>query len=842
MNQMIKKSEAITYTIIALALLIFLAIWPFGLIQQKYVSKSDEKVAMQSEAVNVEHNLTQMFVAENDNLSAVDLYICNDMQGETITFRLYDASYTEIYNIFYVVKQGEKLPGFVRIPVDYELIKDQEYYYTIEGLSNDLYVNLEDTYESTSIVNGILAYAGEELQGYNVIIRYEYSSPFVWWQTILLAACLLGGAALLSYLVKLLFIKKCKDSEIKVQTVFQIIFNPVIALFTAISLYCVFPGRKFGTGAVNYAFYGIAILMLAVFLLYEVNYRRTSKKPLMTLSILKDRIPDYLQAVSFALVLWYCFEYMNGLYDIHHAYATCRILIWFMIALIVTYRKKELLNWPNLIWLTAGSIFAYFYAKPYAGIEEQGELYQLRAYVIVVLGFVVLNMVLTCIDFIRKKQKLRRINSLFASLFVVFVLSLFVFRNTREWPIFIILLCVLLYFRMAFWENSDRLIGNLCNGICLNFAAMIVFSLCHRPYHYYIYYRYAMTYHTVTMTAVHLTLVLAALSVKVFAAQKKGASIKEMLAPLGLFGVGCSYLLFTLSRTGFLATGLMVFVLLLILAYVYDKKGKRIHLFITRTALLFVSVVAAFPITFTLTRAIPSLTNDPVTYEVESKELSIQKGVASDSDSYIDISRFMAVFGSKVLGVGEDVTSKNDIFIPNIDEILLASVEDNIYAYTKEPLYVASAQDVYENGEEEIKKDITNGRMDIYREYIKHWNLTGHEEMGIDFEDGTNSVHAHNIFLQAIHDHGLIVGIYFILFMLFAVIYSIRYVKKQKEKDGYSILIPSLLIGFMAAGLTEWIFHPCNPFCMAVLIAMAPLFYGTNRAEKEQIDEKEQIN
>ena len=194
MNQSVKLSKAISYIVIILAAFVFLAIWPGEFIQQKYVSKSNELIAMESDPVNVERNVTQMFVGEGGELSAVDLYVCNDMRGETITFRLYDASYTEIFNTFYVVKDNQEFPGFVHIPVGYDLEKDQEYYFTLEGLTADMTVAYEERETSTSIVNGFMSYGGVEIQKYNVIIRYEYSNPFVWWQ-VLLAGALLAVAA-----------------------------------------------------------------------------------------------------------------------------------------------------------------------------------------------------------------------------------------------------------------------------------------------------------------------------------------------------------------------------------------------------------------------------------------------------------------------------------------------------------------------------------------------------------------------------------------------------------------------------------------------------------------------
>lgn len=76
-------------------------------------------------------------------------------------------------------------------------------------------------------------------------------------------------------------------------------------------------------------------------------------------------------------------------------------------------------------------------------------------------------------------------------------------------------------------------------------------------------------------------------------------------------------------------------------------------------------------------------------------------------------------------------------------------------------MLVASAQD--EAGMSDAE-DFSNGRLEIFRSYMDNWNATGHTEMGVLLPDGSISVHAHNTYLQVIHDHGLIVGIYFLCF------------------------------------------------------------------------------
>ena len=97
MNQRINLSRGIQYIIGAATILLFLLIWPLGIIENRHISKSDEVILRKSDPISVEHNGTQMFIAQGTNLSAVDLYVANDMRAETITFRLYDGAYQQLW-------------------------------------------------------------------------------------------------------------------------------------------------------------------------------------------------------------------------------------------------------------------------------------------------------------------------------------------------------------------------------------------------------------------------------------------------------------------------------------------------------------------------------------------------------------------------------------------------------------------------------------------------------------------------------------------------------------------------------------------------------------------------
>lgn len=825
MNQSVKLSRAISYVVIVCAFLFFGAVWPIGVFQQTYVSKSNELMAMESDPVNVECNVTQMFVAEGGELSAVDLYVCNDMRGETITFRLYDASYSELFNSFHVVKNNQQAPGFVHIPVGFDLIKDQEYYFTLEGLSADMTVAYEERETSTSIVNGFMSYAGIELPRYNVIIRYEYSTPLLWWQILLSGAVIAAVCAGILWLIRFVFSREIADRDVKVHTVFKVVLTPPVVLAGIVLCLMIFPGRKFGTGVFNYVFYGGSTLLLIALLLWIIHHKRTGTNALIEKKVLLEKIPEWMQAVCFAGVLWSCYEYMNGLYEIHHALATRKMLVWFMLGMLCTFSKKELLRIWTLLWLIAAGIGSYFYAKPYLGTEEDGELYKLQAYLIVVGGLVILLTAVKWIRILLKKDKLiNRLAVPYTMLFVLFLGLMVTFRNMRDWVSVMAVIFVIFYLRMWSWEKSDRILTILGNGLIYNFIYMVGYSLLHRPYHRYYYYRYPLAFHTVTMTSVYLTLILCALFARLVIKYGKKKTLKNAWFEFLLIAVANVYLFMTLSRTGYLAAVIMELFVILLLGLL----EKQFKLSLGSLAVIVGSAIVAFPIVFSMTRLVPAIVNDPIYADVEITGHHVKKGTPSDSELYMSLERFLDIAGYKLLGLGEEkfsavIDSKEmmeDGFYPSlVQEVRTAWKPSDIYV-VDDNILLADAQGTIP---EERINDVTNGRIDIFKAYIAHWNLTGHENMYIEDENGAMIVHAHNVFLQVIHDHGLITGIVFILFGLISLLMALfRFFKYGERK---MVLTIAVLLAFAASGLAEWNFHLCNPFGPTLFVAVTPLLF-----------------
>lgn len=837
MNRSIRLSKAIKILIMICAALVFVAIWPVDIVQEKYISKSNEIFAMESDPVNVEHNVTQMFVGEGGELSAVDLYVCNDMQGETITFRLYDAGYNEIFNNFFVVKDNQELPGFVHIPVGYDLIKDQEYYFTLEGLTADMTVAYEAREMSTSIVNGFMSYGGVEIQRYNVIIRYEYSNPFVWWKVILFGITIVAAASALVWGVSRLFEKKFTDRDVKVHTIFKAVLNPIVIIAGGILCLMIFPGRVFGTGAINYVFYGGSVVLFMVILLYVINYKRNGDEPCLKWNVFKSSIQGYLQSFCIAMTLWYCCEYMNGLYNIHHYLSARKMITWFMLIIVCTYSAKEIFTIWNGLYLIIASVAAYFYAKPYFGVEEQGDLYKLEAYLFVIAGLVLLLLIGNIARLILKKEKIEKKLSVPYVVFYAFLLGMMIaFRNTRGWVVALVVIFIIFYLRQWVYNKNGNLLEVYGNGVLLNFIFMVCYSLMHRPFNKYRLYRYGMGFHTVTVTGVYLALIISVLLVCFLQKYRKSKNLIDTWPQLFILAVANVYLLLTLCRTGYLAV--FVTTVFIVVAFCC-KRGEAVWKHIAKCfGSILVMTVLFCPIVFTMTRIVPSFWNDPLYSEVEVFGAQVFKGTLKDSEYYITPEYYWDRMLEKLFDIQENEASIRSLEIK--DQLLDLANDMSVQTHkvfapgevfvVDDNVLVASNEEGIE--EQELLNEMSNGRIAIFKDYIAQWNLTGHEKMGFPGPSGGDYVHAHNVFLQVIHDHGLITGILFILFGVMTFIVAL--IRFFRYKDWNVILIGSVVLAFAASGMVEWNFHLCNPFGIALLMVITPLLFKSGNIEKNE--------
>ena len=596
----------------------------------------------------------------------------------------------------------------------------------------------------------------------------------------------------------------------------------------------VFTGRL-SDYALDNIFYTISLIFLAVILFYAINHNRDGQGTLFTGDFIREHLADGLQILFIAGAIAACCDYMNGLYEIHHQVAQCREMLFFALVILTMFSLKEILNRYTLLYAIAAGIAGAIYYhngldalavrefKVEAEIGMNVEVLRNTVLIAVLFGFILLR-TLVCLC----KRKLAKPNYWYGALTLLFFAGIVIFRNTRWWTVVLAVSFTLLYLSYGMWEHRRHFLTNVLWGIVLHFLISMGYALLHRPYLTYRYARYPFVFHTVTTTATYLTTVECAVIVLLLMKLYRTTKLREIYKELILFGIVSSYMLFTMARTGLFAVTLTGLAAWLMIAR--GKGRARIRSLLTNLGLMVLAVLVMFPVTFTLQRNIPGIVGEPVPFEIEEWPDQVMRGHNLTSIRYMRIGRFVDVFANKVFGIPEgtfdfygEIAEYKATHDENGNEIpkLVASI-DYIPSYV-EPLYAESTGELPEDMQDE--GDYSNGRTTIFRSYFEQLNMTGHDEMGAVLPDGEIAVHAHNIYLQVAYDHGIGVGILFVIFGAVSLVYAVIFYVKKKDMITGAALPMVVIFSFAIAGMVEWIFHLSSPSSFVLMLVLAPLLY-----------------
>lgn len=807
MNRVIKKSRMIQHIIAVIATFVILITGPLELVKHHLTLKSTEVIAQTTDPVSVDNPVLQMFVPQCEEIENIHIYVCSENADTMLQMRVKDAAMNDLKVVTADIGSMQEA-GFVKFPVNLDVEIGKEYYYTIESLGEEVLLGLEDTEDSGVTTNGLFQYAGMEFPGINLITRYDCIAALSVKRE---AAYCIGTALLAAALIALcgwLFQKKLQDKEILVSKWVRAIGNPVLAVLTLVSAAAVWPVKLFSDRPLDIIVYESGVFLLAGILFYGLNHKRDEKYDRVKAMRPVCRIPDILQAVCIAKAIWYCTEYVSGLSNYAHYEAFRYVLIWLSLAMLATFTKKELLTKTNGLYIVIVIIAGIVYKLNFAGVLEEEPLMMLTIYVAAAGGLVIINVIRSLV-----KRQIDRVYIVYALLLAALAALMIIFRHNWVWPIVMTVMFAVYYMRFGAWKRKQIFLVNLSGGILLSFAAVLVQSLLHRPYHYFMYIRYPLTFHTSTTTAVYLTAVLCVAIAGYFWKAKYSVRLADTWKELSVTAVISAYLIMTLSRTGYVAIFAAGAVLLFVTTPGRGK--KRFRRMGRRARNLFLAVLVGVPVVFTATRTIPAVVNDPYIYDIEVFVDSIVKGDEPDSRRYMTVARFVYAFNMRILGMDE----KSAMIFGSDDPGYVAMMKENY-------VFVASADpQAGAGGEAEHSifdtSDISNGRFDIYKSYWENLNWTGHEVMSVDGK----VMHAHNIYLQTAHDNGIAAGILLVLVNIASVFMAYVYYLKRRRTVPLACLPLAVMVAFLVAGIVEWNFHPCNPFGFVWLLTMAPLLF-----------------
>ncbi len=780
MRKIITKAQAIRYTAYIILAILILAIFPCRLFKEDIVTKGVEQPAG---AVSVcgDNVALQQFAAEYDRISSIAFKLGGSYENESATLRVFKESTGELLREIPV--NFSVADDYVDVYLNLETVVGDNYFYTIEGTGGPIDVLFEMTANSGAVNNGYMQYAGENKDAYNLVTRYTYRQPLRKMMSLVIIAALLAAGVIITFAVNAL---EKKVPALKALTtpaqVIRIIADPIIVIGAVAAIVMIGPLHMFSIYIADIVIMILGVVLLAGFALYIINVRfmippeaKGYKEDASYFFTMKPagwlqhtdyapalgRFEHIAQSVCIALALLACVHYMNAFYEIFHDAAWRRMAFFLGLALIVTFSISELLNIYNLILLVGGVITArIYYVRNLPDMVDEYHtnamfwtcmcipvIFIISAYIIrcVALKLITLyknraanepgaggsgdgkhkasDMIPEFGERLAKTGLPKLLWALYAIFSVALVVAMVVRRNLRYWPVLMAVIVGVYAFRLLFWGEREHFTDNLTRGILFHFAGCVVYCLMHRPYEAFEYVRFPLVFHTVTITAEYMALVMAAAYVRLFGAYRKKRNVRGCLWEMFIFGCASTYMFFTMSRTamiGIVATGLVMWIAYGIGVKKNDvtaedaraatdakpgRKTKSCSPLITTACMVIVCMLFCFPIVFTAQKAIPGLVGEPKLMEIEKYPQTLLISKDYDSEEYITFTRFSKAFIHKMLGMDEDKIKldlytiygkRTDVYLTHV----VAEVDEDGAGYDEsKEQYYTQAQAAAVNGQ-----------------------------------------------------------------------------------------------------------------------------------------------
>ena len=781
MKTQVSYKKAIQLAILFLMLLAIVIIWPLKIIRPYYYEGDLDKEA--SGLVQNEGTIVQEFTATRPELSYIEFYVYNEdlqeMEDGELVYRLFDENLNKLDEKQFSVDEL-KIPGICKIRVRGELEVGKRYYFSLENPNTGLIFSVSD--------------------GVNLDARYAYHTYFskIQYAIYALIVFLVGGM--------LLFISQKipqrSGKEVRTDYGIRLVCSLILTMGALGLAWNVFPLRKFSTDWVNILFFETGIGLFIVVTLYGLLHKgELPERKEISVKEIAGKVPALLQILAFAGVMTGCISYVNALSMHYQQTATRTILIYFALAIIFGFSKKEVLNWYNPVYLLCAVAGSICYCMQNSADDKMFELAKGSAAVVTLWGLVILNVIRMLIC--HKQYHKQKISKVYMVTMVLLLTEIIRSRNTRIWPIEIAFFFGLFAFRAVGTGKTKEFLNHFVNGVFVNFIGVSIYAMLFRPFHRYIHTRYASVFHTATVAAVYDVMVLLLALARFLAVYRREKKIKAVWKELVLMGLAGAFTILTVSRTAY-STIIIVGAFALILTTIKEYKDGLLG-GLKRAGICIGCNLVFFVIVYSGCRLMPAIVSQPYTYDVEWFIDSICRGEELDSERYVTVQRFFEVFADK-LGIKDEPGLH-----PEKEQQENNGVESQENSNIQ-PDIVNTSEVV------EMLDEFSSGRIQVFKAYLENLDWKGHETMALQDENGQMvQGHAHNTFIQAAYDFGIGAGVFFMLFCAFVCVRGLYYYMKHLGEN--NSLTPVIIAGaFCVSGMVEWVFQPHIPLGFAFLL------------------------
>jgi hypothetical protein len=833
----VKRNTIIQIVIVTIAFVLLARIYPFSVVeshntskQQAFKTSSLRKLSGDEFTANDKKLQTVYFT--DSHIYQIKLYLTAKLpehvsSAQRITFRLYDKDFScidsEDISLFKIEKKG-----YLKATPDIDVEVGEAYYYEILvpedcaayiELPTASKESLNQSENATLFIDGIVNYElclvadftySKALNVIGIIFRY----------IVIIALAMIAYVGIV-YCFDV-YDEKFSDYDEKIKRIAKAIISTAIVLLGVYVIIYSVIWNKFESPMLDRGVYLAAVLSALFWSLgamwfprYYPKAKRDFARPLIW--------KNYIQTVSFGLLFYALCQYVNADREFYHKTNTRWMLIFLAVAFLMLLGGKAMINRLSTSWLVLGWICSVIYCYSLRDNENEYLLARLTCGVVVAWGLFIINLIISLrnqnvksiisIGTVKAYVARHKWQTVYFVVWVLFAILMYTYRYEKVWVFTATIPFAALYFVTLTPQVKSRLLKNLTNGIILSFWLVTLFCLIHRPYHYWMLYRYAGIFHTVACNGMYLAVVFAAAVGRLYGRLRDRKNM-FLRCYYEFFLIGCvvGFIILTMSRTAFITIAVCAILVALLAMFIYQKGIRR---FVQEFAVLAASIAVCFPLVYTATRMLPAVINDPVRYNVEFQDDSFMlcEGDPIYSDKYINIERFVSILFGRFSSSESETDEEASAYIES--ETLLAFTGNDFSNMGK--IYISDSNDEEVDGEQTT--DISNGRFDVFKAYINAISFKGHPDMAVVTEDDVEYSHAHNSYLQVFYNFGIIAGVVFLIMCAFSVWKSADIAIRLGRKYSVFFVPFALIIAFGLISVTEWAFHPCIPagFCFLLM-------------------------
>lgn len=394
------------------------------------------------------------------------------------------------------------------------------------------------------------------------------------------------------------------------------------------------------------------------------------------------------------------------------------------------------------------------------------------------------------------------------------------------------------------WQNHTRrdlLWKSFKDSIRITFDLMVIFSFLFRPY--FEGGRYAGIFTNPNTFGLYLLIILCVYLSDLDWFVETARPVKKQLNSVIHLALVLFYVSVSQARTSMIAV-VAVFAIWVLVRIILDVKRHKYKPFIISTLLAVGLTVGLYPVFFFALNHVPNWVGHPIIYHDDA--IYLQSGdkikdvgdlILQEEEKQHQEEAKKAIAGAEADAGNTTEAASGSSIVPKTSGNRMS--HSNVFVRTFDGMVTFFTGGEAGSGMDKLNA-LSSGRFTIYSAYKDKLNFAGHKNISKTI-NGHTVAHAHNNWLQFGYTYGIIGMIVYTIFTIMAFSLGIRfYMIGHRRFASYCFLPLAIIVGFLAATMTECLFQPFEVFpAFAFFLCFGDLFLQSPVEGGKQLDDKE---